>query len=335
MSRKIQALALLVVCAILWPGFAVEAKRDNLPRLPGAALLLGHPGRLVVTTPKETFALQRDDEDSAWQPSMSRDGSVVAATRVKSKNPLIVVVQTYSIAERKWIERKEIKGLVGAIAISADGSKLAFASQELGPSTSVRLHFLDLISGTEGVSSAIGLRYPGTLSWSPDARRIVFDVDVNRSPADTVPMIPTLRPAIYILDLETGRVSKIADGRAPAWSPSGEWIAYLHYSADKENPELGSGPLAANQACVIHPDGTGLKVLATLGKSRMLGILFPEDRLFWGAPVWSPDSTKLLLNEYTDWEKFTFDMHLLDLATLKMTRKFKGTQPAYGWAVAE
>jgi hypothetical protein len=57
-------------------------------------------------------------------------------------------------------------------------------------------------------------------------------------------------------------------------------------------------------------------------------------RRFNYSPVWSPDSGALLLNELANAETFTFDIHLLDLSTLKLTRKFKNTMPVYGWAEA-
>jgi len=73
----------------------------------------------------------------------------------------------------------------------------------------------------------------------------------------------------------------------------------------------------------------------TLGKDRFLGVLFPVDRIFRYAPVWSPDSATLLLNEFADWEKGRFDIHLLDLSTVRTTRKFKKSPPVFGWAAAK
>jgi len=196
----------------------------------------------------------------------------------------------------------------GAIALSSDGSKLAVAVRD---DRQERLFLIDLKTGAQTLGPSLGRLYLGTrLAWSPDGRRIAFDMDLNRSPANMVPMIPRLRPAIHILDLDSGRISKIADGQSPAWSPSGEWIAYLHYSADRENHELGSSPVGTNQACMIHPDGTGLKVLATRS-GNSFRYLFGGRLLdlFMEAPVWSPDSKTILLNKLHDADKTTFDIY--------------------------
>lgn len=79
---------------------------------------------------------------------------------------------------------------------------------------------------------------------------------------------------------------------------------------------------------MIHPDGTGFKVLATRSGNKFFD-------LFMEAAVWSPDSKTILLNKLHDADKFTFDIYLLDLATLKMAKKFRAAPPVYGWAAAK
>jgi len=64
-------------------------------------------------------------------------------------------------------------------------------------------------------------------------------------------------------------------------------------------------------------------------------VTLPKNRVFATPAVWSPDSAKILLNEAWDSEKGTVSIHLLDLATLKLSRKFKDVPPVFGWAVAE
>jgi dipeptidyl aminopeptidase/acylaminoacyl peptidase len=307
---------ILILCA---PSGA--AKKDNLPRLPGALLLTGYLPHLFITAPDKTLDLQENSDDSIGRPSMSLGGEFVAAYRSLGRD----VISTYSINSRKWTDYRAGSEVGGALAVSPDGSTLAFAAKE-GSTGAYRLHLIDLKTKTQTIGLVLGKHYLGTtISWSPDGRRIAFDMDVNRSPADMAPMIPRLRPAIHVLDLETGKISMIADGRAPDWSPSGEWIAYLHYSADKENRGLAASLPNANQVCVVRPDGTSSKVLVTL----------TGDKLFAYAPVWSPDSKSILLNKVHDELKFTMDIYLLDLATLKMTRKFKDAPAIYGWAEAK
>jgi Tol biopolymer transport system component len=117
--------------------------------------------------------------------------------------------------------------------------------------------------------------------------------------------------AIYILDPESGSVTKIADGRSPSWSPSGEWIAF--YDSD------------TNTVSLIRPNGTDRKALRAFEKDESLTI----------APVWSPDSQVLLVNKFRDWNNSKVDVYALEVATKKMTKKFKDVPPIFAWAPTE
>jgi Tol biopolymer transport system component len=123
-----------------------------------------------------------------------------------------------------------------------------------------------------------------------------------------------LRLAILVLDIQTGRVSKISEGLSVSWAPSGEWIALI-------------SPVDNNrfQVRLMHSDGTGSRVVRT----------FHSDVVPYSKPVWSPDSKTLLLNESQDPDKDTWNVYLLDLATLKTTRKFRGVPPVFAWIAAK
>ncbi len=275
----------------------------------------------MLTTLTETWTLQESQDEQCVYPSMSQDGTVIASGRVKTQFPRTVVVQTYSMTEKKWTVYRDIAN-GGAIIISPDGSQLAFATYDDKPGTPVRIHFINLKTRTESVSPVIG-RYNGRmLSWSPDGRRIVYEM--NESPLFE-------KPTIHILDIETEKLTKIADGAAPAWSPSGEWIAYFNNSkgwvtgTERKGNTQWYIPPETDQVSMIRPDGTSFKTLVTL----------PRGKMFMGVPVWSPDSTKILLNELWNEPKFTMSIHLLDLTTGKLTRKFKDTPIVYAWAEAK
>jgi hypothetical protein len=340
-------LTLLAGFALSWFSVGMEAGSDKLPRLPRAALLVGYPpGSLKVTTADNTWTL---DGQGGWlniSPSISRDGMVVGSARfvemadfvgsdgIARREPRIAVA-TYSLIDKQWTDYGALVGSYGRIAIAPDGSRLAFTMvHEDNPR--LRVHVIDLKTGSRRIMPARGYRGGVNLSWSPDSRCIAYDMN-EASPQE----LSLHRPAIFVLDVETGTSTKIADGEAPAWSPSGEWIAYLDNSGNWETRTGGSEKNRWHEApkpdrvSMVRPDGTGSRVLVTLGKDRVLGVLFPVDRIFRYAPVWAPDSTTLLLNEFVDWDKGTFDVHLLNLSTLKTIRKFKRTPPVFGWAEAK
>jgi len=84
---------------------------------------------------------------------------------------------------------------------------------------------------------------------------------------------------------------------------------------------------------LVHPDGSGKELAATAPRE------FFGFRTFFGwrgnfleAPVWSPDSKKLLLSVYWDWETLTTDVYELDIARHKLARKIKKGAPVWGWA---
>ncbi len=330
MSRKVWLLILFAACALPSLNFGAQAKKDDLPRLPGAALLVGYPpGSLIVTTPSNTWTLA--EGPFAWLnifPSISRDGLTVAsAARLKGDYPAPTAIATYSVLEQKWTEYqteyKDVEHFQGGVAIAPDGSRLAFAVKEPPwDKPSVQIHVMDLKTREEKIIPASGRHGRIRLSWSPDGGRIVYD---------TMPKLPfegatEYRPEIQILDLETRKSTKVANGQCPAWSPSGEWIAYLEHTPDALRlGHWSSTPPAPNRLLLIHPDGASSRILVTLRGGRG----------FVNSPIWSPDSKTILLNEWRNLDEGTMDIHLLDLATLKMTRKFRGASPVFAWAVAE
>jgi dipeptidyl aminopeptidase/acylaminoacyl peptidase len=214
---------------------SVAAKKDNLPRLPGAALLVGYPpGDLEITTEDKTSKLQEGELELILTPSISADGRIVASARHIAETPtnryrsIPLVVSTYSMTDKKWTEYKDLQIRGGSVAISPDGSKVACSSMAGAP---YGLHILDVKTGkvTVGPETADGA---GSMSWSPDGRRIAFDRDgIYRQGR---------AKGILVLDVEAGTVSRIAEGSHPSWSPSGEWIAFDGYSPER-GPDKGGG----------------------------------------------------------------------------------------------
>jgi TolB protein len=103
-------------------------------------------------------------------------------------------------------------------------------------------------------------------SWSPDAREIVISSDNHL--------------IIYELETKITRplTTDLEGDFYPAWSPDGQWIAFL-----RPSKECGSESSSCyvSELYLIHPDGTDLRLL--LGNVYFLPYLTT-------APVWSPNS---------------------------------------------
>lgn len=322
-SNRILAVVMLSIFAF---GDSSRKTADDLklPVLPNAALLTGYPpAKLFITSPKSTLTLQADEGGSGIQPTMSREGLTVASAFYTDDGVphtrSFVSLATYSVLERKWTRYKQLEH-TGTIAISPDGTRLAYAAREHPDRDSpVHIYIIDLNTKKETVGPVIGRHDGISLTWSPDGRRIAFDMFQISSNE------PVHERAILILDLETHAITKIADGSAPTWAPSGEWIAFFTYSQDRVKPGRGWGLPSSNRVMLIRPDGSGSKVITTLpGKLRA----------YIAAPVWSPDSSRLLVNEVRNPDKWTMDVQLIDLSTAGSSIIASDTQPVYAWSEA-
>ena len=108
--------------------------------------------------------------------------------------------------------------------------------------------------------------------WSPDGSRVTFAARRKLS---------SRRPetAVFVVKEDATGLRQITPSGLGAlsaqWSPNGHLIAL-------------TSCCGALQAWVVHPDGTALREATR-----------PIDRAFSIAPVWSPDSTRLLFNRVT------------------------------------
>jgi dipeptidyl aminopeptidase/acylaminoacyl peptidase len=328
-------VVLLAAIALPWSVQAQKYDPHDLPRLPGAKLLVeGYfPERFLLTTEDKTLTLQEDAIGLEVSPSISTDGSIVAsAHRLPgdlSRAPRLMA-STYSVKDGKWTDHPEFEDVWRSVAISPDGSKLACVTRDeqlrVLDLPHFRLRALDLRTGEMTVitesSGAIG---PG-LSWSPDGRRMVFQME----PPDR-PVLSQIT-AVYVADLESGKISQIALGKAPSWSPSGEWIAFISYIPEDQAQSQPSACYAGrcyaindHQVSLTSPIGTHTRIL--------MG--FHSDVLPSLRPVWSSGSQTLLVNKSRDPDNGTFDIYMLDIVTGKTTKKFKNTAPVYAWVEAK
>jgi Tol biopolymer transport system component len=318
MKGMLWVLALLVAGSALTAatGDGLDNPRD-MARLPVARLLVGYPPRvLALTTGNDTLLLEPPIDWSrsrSFYPGMTRDGSIVAAARWKDYHQDTVVIGTYSLYERRWTDYAE-GDYQASVAISSDGSKLAFAAEfeRIGEDGSHRVRVINLKTGERSLGpgvrilpvtvSHIPASYNVVLTWSPDGQRLAYSNGTT----------------VEVWDSQTEKSWQVAEGQMPTWSPDGEWIAYLPTPKNS----AGFGSLAC---AIVHADGTDNKRLVKL----------PRGRIFLEPPVWSPDSKTLLLNEMADGEKWTMNIDLLDLSTLKLKKKLTDKMPVFAWAEAK
>jgi Tol biopolymer transport system component len=295
---------------------------SNLPLVRGAALLMGDPPFfLMVTRTPESLRLQPESnqpetrDGTSVYPSISRDGKTIAYGRVTAGSPRrILAIATYVTTTGKHTDYSEGE-YSGSVAISPDASRLAFSAgqqRDGGPGDN-HLHVVELMTGRQILGPEISPQWPVFASWSPDSRRLVYSVAGQ----------------IRVWDSETGQASTIAEGDLPAWSPSGEWIAYLQGIWDQDTRRIVFRPgMWAPRCLVTHPDGTGSKTLIDLSRTRN------QPRFFVSPPVWSLDSKAILLDELDDVDTGAVTVHLLDVQTLRLRTLFRNSHPILGWAEA-
>lgn len=295
---------LYILLAAILSTHAAESSTQlqSIPRLPNSTLLIGWgpPDSMALSSPKRTLFMLPEDQQRVVggpliYPSITLDGSTIASARLRSTLPRRVAIATYSVGSKKWTEYVE-GAYSGSIAITKDGSKLAFPGEYSDEESPSPLHILDLNAMRQ--SNGPSVSPLARISWAPDGLRLVFECPRASS--------LTARNAIAVYDMATGKITSVAYGFSPSWSPSGEWIAYFSESGKK--------------VMMVHPDGSNLRQVAVSSDLRLF-------------PVWSPDSTHLLLNQLTD-ENGGVNIYIVDLKTLKLKKIFQNKQPVVGWAHA-
>lgn len=267
-------------------------------------LVVSDTGTSVIQSPAGYFGEDYNTVFPALAPGADRIAWGLSRPDNSRKERFQAVLGVYSLIEKSWKTYGEFcANGVGSLAFSPDGKEVAFASQAETPPESgycfdnpVVLQLLDLATDRLMPIPYAGIIiWNSRLSWSPDGRYLV---------AQSCCSAPSIFQ-IVVIDLSSGSAKVIANGRDPSWSPNGDLISYEDQKMKK---------------CVlIHPDGTGAKVVRELR----------GDWMFLKGAIWSPDGNKLLFNE--EEADNGGNVTILDLPSGKTTRRWK-TPFVLGWA---
>lgn len=175
------------------------------------------------------------------------------------------VLGVYSVRDKVWKQYGDFYN-VGSAAFSPDGKKIAFIDEPNFERQTLMI--LDIETGkmTPVPKTGPSIEWNAQLSWSPDGKFLAGTFQGSGG--------KLIAEQIVVIDIATGEMKTIAEGRDPSWSPKGDWVAYA----------------LTVQCMIIHPDGTGPRSVLEREHKWMNYTL--------DAPiVWSPEGDRLLLNQ--------------------------------------
>jgi TolB protein len=182
----------------------------------------GHKEVYVMDYDGDGVKRLTDDRSIDLLPRFSADGRRLAYTGYKDGNPDLFLID---LETGRATTLSDEQGLNVAGGFSADGTKLLMT---LSRGKSPNLYMKDLATGSvERLTSHFGA--DSTPTFSPDARQVAFVSDRSGN------------PQIYLLDLKTKQARRLTNMNwcdAPAWSPTGEWIAFAGRANRKDKMDV-------------------------------------------------------------------------------------------------
>jgi len=282
------------------------AEKSRTFSLRDSMLLFDEAWDVVIVSPaiSETIPLRTTLRSGPPAlPSISANGAFISsgfavADDERKRWKVRCAVAVYSRSDKLWRTYGDFHQ-VHATAISPDGSQVAFLADdgELHRETRELL----LLRLSTGQITKLATITGVSLSWSPNAQKLAIGLPGG-----------THAPQIKILDIHSGDMKELVEGLLPAWSPSGQWIAYVDPTERKIH--------------LVHPDGTADRVV-----SNVSGHFFEGETTFGLSLVWSPDETQLLANRYKGANLDSRDVVSIDIKTGRLSLKLHNGDPIFGW----
>lgn len=221
----------------------------------------GHKEVYVMDYDGDGVKRLTDDKSIDLLPRFSADGRRMAYTGYKDGNPDLFLID---LETGRAGTLSDEQGLNVAGGFSPDGTKLLMT---LSRGKSPNLYLKDLTSGSVArLTSHFGA--DSTPTFSPDARQVAFVSDRSGN------------PQIYVLDLAAKSARRLSNMNwcdAPAWSPTGEWIAFAGRANRKDKMDIFLVDVTGAQVRQLtHGEGSN------------------ED------PTWSPDGRLLAFSSTRD-----------------------------------
>jgi len=221
----------------------------------------GHKELYVMDYDGDSPKRLTDDKSIDLLPRFSPDGRKLAYTSYKDGNPDLFMLD---LDTGRAITISDEQGLNIAGGFSPDGEKLLMT---LSRGKSPNLYLKDLKSGAvERLTFHFGA--DSTPTFSPDANQVAFVSDRSGN------------PQIYLLELakkQARRLTNLNWCDSPAWSPTGEWIAFAGRANRKDKMDIFLVDVTGGQVRQLtHGEGSN------------------ED------PTWSPDGRLLAFSSTRD-----------------------------------